>query len=146
MEKITTRQIPYTLEIVESGNRTIKVMAICEAGCKEFDYNYNMSFDRHIIEAIDKEDFDYLIDDFSDVETWVDSMVVASVVGELSRACILKSVDDNYYTYNTYTDGEFKVVVLHNYKTGGGYTVLDKFIANGVESINDLIWRLGNEK
>lgn len=146
MEKITTRQIPYTLEIVESGNRIIKVMAICEAGCKEFDYSYNHSFDRHMIEAIDKEDFDYLIDDFSDIETWVDSKVVSSVVGELSGACIRKSVDENYYTYNTYTDGEFKVVVLHNYKTSGGYTVLDKFIASGVESINDLIWRLGNEK
>ena len=139
----TNRGIEYDLEIIESGNKSITVMAICEDGSKEFTFNYPYEFDRHMTEAVENDDFDYLIDDFSEIERFVDATTLQFIAGEIAKLCVNKSNDLEHWSFSISTLGSIKVTIMQSSLHGDGcLSVLEKYYAEGQDSINDLIYNL----
>jgi len=143
MEKKTTLNVAYDLELIETGNKSITVMAICEDGSQEFTFNYPHAFDRHMTEAIENDDFDYLIDDFSEIEKFVDATTLQFIAGEIAKLCVGKSNDLEHWSFSISTLGSIKVTIIQAAVFGGGMMqVLEKYYAEGQDAINDLIYNL----
>lgn len=139
----TNRGIEYDLEIIESGNKSITVMAICEDGSKEFTFNYPYEFDRHMTEAVENDDFDYLIDDYSEIEKFVDATTLQFIAGEIAKLCVNKSNNSEHWSFSISTLGAIKVTIIQSAVFGGGIMqVLEKYYAEGQDAINDLIYNL----
>lgn len=139
----TNRGIEYDLQITEYGNKSITFLAICEDGSKEFTFNYPYEFDRHMTEAIDNDDFNYLIDDFSEIEKFVDATTLQFIAGEVAKLCIKKSNDLEHWSFSISTLGSIKVTIIQAAVFGGGMMqVLEKYYAEGQGAINDLILNL----
>jgi len=143
MEKRTTINVAYDLELIETGNKSITVMAICEDGSKEFTFNYPYEFDRQMTEAVENDDFDYLIDDYSEIEKFVDATTLQFIAGEIAKLCVNKSNDSEHWSFSISTLGAIKVTIMQSSLHGDGcLSVLEKYYAEGQDAINDLILNL----
>src|SRR5690606_30262332 len=98
---------------------------------KEFTFNYPYTFDRHMTEAIENDDFDYLIDDFSEIEKFVDATTVAFISSEIASICVNRSSNGEYWSFQTSTLDSVRVTILQSQNINGCWTVLDKYEAVG---------------
>lgn len=142
----TLKGIEFDLEIAITGAKSITVEVTCEEGSKNFEFEYPYEFDNAMLTAIDSEDFDYLIDDFTQIYHFVDSSVIGEISKQAAEVCIELTDSEYYYAFNIlYLSSVSLYIYKHVIEYGFAKKISESWNAYGTEEINELLQKLENE-
>lgn len=143
----TKRGIEFELEIIEIHSHSIKVLATCEEGFKDFIIDFGFSpikSDSELYSSLcDGETTPLTDDDLEEVYNWVDETTIGFIASEVSKICVSKSNVSEYWSFGIYTN-ETVCVDIHKMKVlqPDGFESIESFFAQGEEEIKELISKL----
>lgn len=141
----TSRGIAFDAEIEITGTKSITVEVTCEEGSENFDFEYPYEFDNAMITAIDEEDFDYLIDDFTQIYNFVDTSVIGEISRQAAELCVELTNTEYYYAFSlNYVNSVAIYIYKHTMQDGFAKKISESWNAYGTEEINELLKKLEN--
>lgn len=141
----TSRGIAFDAEVSMIGAKSITVEVTCEEGSTNFDFEYPYEFDNAMLTAIDSEDFDYLIDDFTEIYNFVDSSVIGEISRQTAELCIELTNTEYYYAFSiNYVTSVALYIYKHTMEDGFAKKIAESWDAIGTEEINELLKKLRN--
>ncbi|AXF52576.1 MAG: hypothetical protein [Caudoviricetes sp.] len=141
----TSRGIAFYAEISFTGTKSITVEITCEEGSKNFDFEYPYELDNAMLTAIDEEDFDYLIDDFTEIYNFVDSSVIGEISRQAAELCVELTNTEYYYAFSINCINSVAIYIYkHTMQDGFAKKINESWDAIGTEEINELLKKLRN--
>lgn len=141
----TLRGIAFDVDVAITGTKSITVEVTCEEGYKNFDFEYPYEFDNAMLTAIDSEDFDYLIDDFTEIYNFVDSSVIGKISRQAAELCVELTNTEYYYAFSIlHLRSAALYIYKHTMDNGFAKKIAESWTAIGTEEINELLKKLRN--
>src|SRR5690606_35498045 len=142
----TNLGIEYDIEIVEVGVRNIIINVTCEEGTKEFllSFDYPLKDDNEFYSQVINNDCSQITnEDLIEAEKWVNEVTVSFISSEVSKLCVKKTNDIEYWHYSIFTLGIIRVSIFNSILSDGRIEDnKESFFANGEKEIKELINKL----